>query len=458
MKFYNTLSQSKDEFTPLNKDEIKIYSCGPTVYDYFHIGNARPFIVFDTLRRFLEYKGNIVNFVQNFTDIDDKIINRAKDEGVDPIQISERFIKEYFNDASSLNIKKATHHPKVTENIKEIIDMIKTLIDKGYAYESQGDIYYSARKFLEYGKLSKKNIDDLESGARVDVNESKEDPLDFALWKKAKEGEVSWDSPWGKGRPGWHIECSVMSKKFLGDTIDIHGGGADLIFPHHENEIAQSEAANEKKFANFFMHNGYINIDGKKMSKSLGNFWTVRDILKHFSGNTIRFFVLSSHYRSPINFSEELLESANKSLERIHECLSNLSKINNPSGKAFEDELSKMKDEFLIALEDDLNTAKAISTIFTFVTFLNKNMDDLNTNFAQSSKDLIIELLDVLGIVIDLQEQVELSDEVKQILAERKTARENKDFAKSDELRDKLKSMGIIVKDGKEGQSISYDK
>lgn len=458
MKFYNTLSQSKDEFTPLNKDEIKIYSCGPTVYDYFHIGNARPFIVFDTLRRFLEYKGNIVNFVQNFTDIDDKIINRAKDEGVDPIQISERFIKEYFNDASSLNIKKATHHPKVTENIKEIIDMIKTLIDKGYAYESQGDIYYSARKFLEYGKLSKKNIDDLESGARVDVNESKEDPLDFALWKKAKEGEVSWDSPWGKGRPGWHIECSVMSKKFLGDTIDIHGGGADLIFPHHENEIAQSEAANEKKFANFFMHNGYINIDGKKMSKSLGNFWTVRDILKHFSGNTIRFFVLSSHYRSPINFSEELLESANKSLERIHECLSNLSKINNPSGKAFEDELSNMKDEFLIALEDDLNTAKAISTIFTFVTFLNKNMDDLNTNFAQSSKDLIIELLDVLGIVIDLQEQVELSDEVKQILAERKTARENKDFAKSDELRDKLKSMGIIVKDGKEGQSISYDK
>jgi cysteinyl-tRNA synthetase len=319
MKIYNTLSRKKEKLVPADAGEIKLYSCGPTVYDYFHIGNARPFIVFDTLRRYLEYRGNKVNFVQNFTDVDDKIIRKANAEGVSPSDVSERYIDEYFKDAAALHIKPATAHPKVTENIPEIIEMVSTLIDKGFAYEMDGDVYFSARKFPGYGKLSKKNIDELESGARVDIDERKKDPLDFALWKKAKEGEPSWDSPWGKGRPGWHIECSVMSRKYLGDTIDIHGGGQDLIFPHHENEIAQSEAATGKPFSLNFMHNGYININDKKMSKSLGNFKTVRDILQKFDGETLRFFILSAHYRSPINFTDKILAQAQSGLRRLRD-------------------------------------------------------------------------------------------------------------------------------------------
>ncbi|MDR2458465.1 MAG: cysteine--tRNA ligase [Clostridiales Family XIII bacterium] len=443
MRIYNTLTRKKEELKPLERNEYNIYSCGPTVYDYFHIGNARPFIVFDTLRRYLEYRGNRVNFVQNFTDIDDKIIRRADEENKDAVEISEKFIREYFADADKLGIKRATYYPKVTETIPEIIEMIKTLIDKGYAYENSGDIYYSTRKFLEYGKLSKKNIDELEAGARVDVNENKKDPLDFVLWKKAKTNEPSWDSPWGKGRPGWHIECSVMSKKYLGDTIDIHGGGADLIFPHHENEIAQSEAANGKPFSRYFMHNGYINIDGKKMSKSLGNFWTVRDILKKYDGDVLRFFMLMAQYRSPINFSEKLILSAKAGLKKIEDFYKNL-KTYTPN-KDTEDDckniLDEYKDKFIEAMDDDLNTAKAIGVIFSFISKCKSRIASniISETDKKSIMNLFNDWLKVLGLFenkkIENDNELDVPRKIEKILLERKAARERKDYKKSYELR-----------------------
>lgn len=324
MKIYNTLTRQKQEFVPINKGEVKMYSCGPTVYDYFHIGNARPFIVFDTMRRYLEYQGYKVTFVQNFTDIDDKMIKRANEEGITVKELGERFIAEYFKDAQAIGIHKATIHPKATENIDAIINVVKKLVDNGYAYDVDGNVYFSTKKFNEYGKLSKQPLEDLEAGARIDVNEHKKDVMDFALWKKQKEGEPAWESPWGMGRPGWHIECSAMVNKYLGETIDIHSGGQDLIFPHHENEIAQSECANGKPFANYWMHNGYININNRKMSKSLGNFFTVRDILKQYDGEVVRFFMLSAHYRNPINFDNELMEQAKSAVERVYTCIDNL--------------------------------------------------------------------------------------------------------------------------------------
>ena len=379
MKIYNTLTRKKEEFVPIDKDEIKIYVCGPTVYNYFHIGNARPFVVFDTLRKYLEYRGNNVKFVQNFTDVDDKIINKAREEGVTAGEISETYIKEYYQDAAALNVKKATVHPKVTENMDEIISFVKDLIDLGYAYEVEGDVYYSTRAFKDYGKLSGQNIEDLEAGARIEIGEKKRDPLDFALWKARKtDDEIAWESPWGMGRPGWHIECSTMSKRYLGDTIDIHAGGQDLTFPHHENEVAQSEAHSGKQFANYWMHNGYITIDNEKMSKSKGNFFTVRDILKSYGGEVIRFFLLSGHYRNPINFSDSLMEQAKNGLSRMENAKSNLKHlISTCSGSITEDEKTqlagydKYRQEFIAAMDDDLNTADAISAVFELITAIN---------------------------------------------------------------------------------------
>ena len=372
MRIYNTLTGKKEEFVPIDPDEIKIYVCGPTVYNYFHLGNARPFVVFDTLRRYLEYKGYKVKFVQNFTDVDDKIINKAREEGVSASDISEKYIREYYKDAEKLNVKKATVHPKVTENIKEITDFISTLIDKGYAYDVNGDVYYSTRKFKGYGKLSGQNIEDLEAGARIQVGDLKRDPMDFALWKaKKSEDEIAWESPWGQGRPGWHIECSVMSNKYLGDTIDIHAGGQDLEFPHHENEIAQTEAYTGKKFANYWMHNGFITINKEKMAKSRGNFFMVRDILDEYDGEVVRYFLLSGHYRNPIDFSKELMEQAKNSLARIRNTKINLEHfIENAKGSMNEEERKQLekqavyKEKFKESMEDDLNTADAISAIF----------------------------------------------------------------------------------------------
>ena len=365
MKVFNTLTHRKEEFVPLREDEIKIYVCGPTVYNYFHIGNARPFVIFDTFRRYLEYRGKKVNFVQNFTDVDDKILARAREEGVSSYEIGEKYIEEYFKDAGALGVRKATHHPRVTENIDEIIAFVKVLIDNGYAYEQEGDVYYDTEAFDEYGKLSGQNLGELKTGARVDVDERKKNPLDFALWKRAKEGEdLGWDSPWGLGRPGWHIECSTMAKKFLGDTIDIHAGGQDLIFPHHENEIAQSEAANGAVFANYWMHNGYITIEDKKMSKSEGNFFTVRDILKEYDGEAIRYFLLAGHYRSPIDFSRELMEQSKNALARMHNAKETLDHLEEKSELPFTDEeraaldsLGAYREKFIQAMDDDMNTA-----------------------------------------------------------------------------------------------------
>ncbi len=467
MKVYNTLKRAKEEFVPSEEGVVKMYSCGPTVYNYFHIGNARPFIIFDTLRRYLEYSGYKVKFVQNFTDIDDKMINKANELNITVKELADRYIGEYFTDAKGLGIKEATVHPRATENIDAIIDIVKTLIDKGYAYNVDGDVYYSTKKFKEYGKLSHQPLEDLESGARIDINEDKNDPMDFALWKKQKEGEPAWESPWGMGRPGWHIECSAMANKYLGKTIDIHSGGQDLIFPHHENEIAQSEAANSCTFSNYWMHNGYINIDNKKMSKSLGNFFTVRDVAKDFDYEVIRFFMLSAHYRSPINFSKELMESAKAGLERVYNCLDNLEFLTenakdkplSENEKDFIKKLDVLKKKYTDAMDGDLNTADAISVIFEIVSEVNKNI----TAESDSSKEaidyaygMIKELGGVLGL-FEKEKKDGLSDETEKILAERKLARENKDWAKSDELRDKLKSMGYTVKDTPQGQQITKD-
>lgn len=457
LKIYNTLTRQKQEFVPVKAGEVSMYSCGPTVYDYFHIGNARPFIIFDCMRRYLEYSGYKVKFVQNFTDIDDKMINRANSEGITVKELGERFIAEYFKDAKSLGITEATYHPKATENIDAIIDIVKKLEDDGYAYAVNGNVYFSTKKFREYGKLSKQPIEDLESGARIDVNDEKKDPLDFALWKAQKPGEPAWESPWGMGRPGWHIECSAMANKYLGETIDIHSGGQDLIFPHHENEIAQSEAANGKPFANYWMHNGYINIDNRKMSKSLGNFFTVRDISEKYDYEVIRFFMLSAHYRNPINFSDKLMEQAKASVERIYNCIENLEFLIhngedrplNENEKAFSQKLDELKQKFKDAMDDDLNTADAISTVFDIAYASNTALSNTEANaveVVEKALGLIREIGSVLGIFVKNTEQ-NLDSVVEELIEKRNEARKNKDWAEADRIRDELKAMNIELKD-----------
>ena len=463
MKIFNTLTRQKDEFQPINEGKVGIYVCGPTVYDYIHIGNARPMIVFDTLRRYFEYKGYKVNYVSNFTDVDDKIIRRANEEGVDASVISERYIEECKKDMASLNVKEATTHPKATEEIPDMIAMVETLIEKGYAYEVNGTVYFRTRRFSDYGKLSKKNLDDLRAGNRellVSGEDEKEDPLDFVLWKPKKEGEPSWPSPWGDGRPGWHLECSVMSKKYIGDVIDIHAGGEDLIFPHHENEIAQSEAANDKEFSRYWMHNGFLRINNEKMSKSLGNFFTVREIGEKYDLQVIRFFMLSAHYRSPLNFSAELVESSKNGLDRIRTAASRVEEAIEKSidasmlaeETAMAEEIANYVKRYEDAMDDDLNTADAISVVFELVKFANTNVkvDASSKEFAQKVYDTLKQLLDILGINIK-EEEVLLDDEIEQLIAERQAARKEKNFARADEIRNLLTEKGIILEDTREG-------
>jgi len=470
MKIYNTLTRKKDEFIPIDKNEIKMYSCGPTVYDYFHLGNARPFIIFDTMRRYLEYIGYKVKFVQNFTDIDDKMINRANKEHITVAQLAERFINEYFKDAQALGIKKATVHPRATENIDAIIEFIKKLEEKGFAYNVNGDVYFSTKKFKEYGKLSKQSLEDLSTGASQRLSDSnqeqKKDAMDFALWKAQKPNEPAWESPWGMGRPGWHIECSAMACKYLGETIDIHSGGQDLIFPHHENEIAQSEAANGKPFANYWMHNGYINIDNQKMSKSLGNFFTVRDIAKKYDYEVIRYFMLSSHYRNPINFSDELMKQAQTSLSRVYTCLDNLEfilkneELENEINEEFEKKIADTREKFTAAMDDDLNTAGAVGAVFGLVK-------EANTEFVGGGKksrpsientiSAIHDFGDVLGI-FNKKNEDSIDSEVEKLIKQRTEARKAKDWAKADEIRDKLKAMNVILEDTPNGVKWSIAK
>ena len=462
MKIYNTMTKSKEEFVPIHENKVGIYVCGPTVYDYIHIGNARPMIVFDTLRRYLMYKGYDVNYVSNFTDVDDKIIKRAIEEGVTSSEISERYIEEVKKDMKDLNVMEATTHPKATEEIPDMIEMIETLIEKGHAYEVNGTVYFRTRSFPGYGKLSKKNIDDLEAGHRdikVAGQDEKEDFLDFVLWKPKKEGEPSWPSPWGEGRPGWHLECSVMSKKYIGDIIDIHAGGEDLVFPHHENEIAQSEAANDVEFARYWMHNAFLKIDGEKMSKSLGNFFTIRDIGKKYPLQVIRFFMLSAHYRSPLNFSDTLVESSKASLERILNAMSRLE----DAMKSAEDKeptaeekeiLSQMKDyvtKYEKAMEDDLNTADAISVIFEMVKVANSNISSSNAKaVVEEVYETIGKLCDILGIITKVEAEI-LDQDIEALIEERQAARKAKNFARADEIRDTLAEQGIILEDTREG-------
>ncbi len=466
MKIFNTLNRKKEEFVPVEPGVVRMYSCGPTVYNYFHIGNARPFIIFDTLRRYLEYSGYKVYFVQNFTDIDDKMINKANEMGITVKELADTYIDEYFKDADGLGIKRATWHPRATDNIDAIIDIVKTLEEKGYAYNVDGDVYFAAKKFDEYGKLSHQPLEDLESGARIDINEAKNDPMDFALWKKQKPGEPAWESPWGMGRPGWHIECSAMATKFLAKTIDIHSGGQDLIFPHHENEIAQSECAHGVTFSNYWMHNGYINIDNRKMSKSLGNFFTVREVAAEFDYEVIRFFMLSAHYRSPINFSKVLMESAKSSLDRIYNCLSDMKfAAENAENRteltdaeaAYKKTLEDLKAKYIAAMDDDLNTADAISVIFEIVSEANKAIT-ADSGFSKEiitfTIDTIRELGGVLGLLAEKDDDG-LSDEIQALIDERAEARASKNWAKSDEIRDRLREMGIIVKDTPQGQQIT---
>ncbi|SCI51486.1 Cysteine--tRNA ligase [uncultured Eubacterium sp.] len=461
MKIYNTLTRQKEEFVPVHPGKVGMYVCGPTVYNYIHIGNARPMIIFDTVRRYFEYKGYEVNYVSNFTDVDDKIIKKANEEGVTATEIAERYIKECKQDMEALNIKPATHQPRATEEIGGMIKMIQTLIEKGHAYEVDGTVYFKTRSFKDYGKLSKKNIDDLEAGHReikVTGEEGKKDPLDFVLWKPKKEGEIAWDSPWGEGRPGWHIECSEMSKKYIGDTIDIHAGGEDLIFPHHENEIAQSEACNEEKFANYWMHNGFLNINNKKMSKSAGNFFTVREIGEKYPLQVIRFFMLSAHYRTPLNFSDTLVESAKTGLDRI------LTAIDLCREMAAKEETGTLSDaekehfanvealvkKFEDAMEDDFNTADAVSAIFEIVRESNSTVKDFSADYAKKVLKVLEDLCGVLGIETRKEEEI-LDEEIEKLIEERQAARKNKDFARADEIRDQLLEQGIVLKDTREG-------
>lgn len=458
MKIFNTMTRRKEEFVPLDKNEVKIYACGPTVYNYIHIGNARPLCVFDVLRRYLEYRGYNVRFVQNFTDVDDKIIKRANEEGISFEEVSKKYIKEFWTDAHGLNFKDATVHPKATENIDEIIDIIKTLEEKGYAYAVDGDVYYRTLKFKDYGKLSHQPIEDLQSGARIAIGEKKENPLDFALWKAAKEGEPYWDSPWGKGRPGWHIECSAMNKRYLGDSIDIHCGGKDLVFPHHENEIAQSEAANDAPFAKYWMHNGYINVDNVKMSKSLGNFKTVREIANVYGYEVIRYFLISSHYRSPINYSIDIIEQCQSALDRLYTCRESLDfAIKNAKSDISDDEkilnlIALAKDEFIKAMDDDLNTADGIAAVFDLVSTINTEIinKEVSLNVCKKAAEMFDELTGVLGLVYNRKSN-EIDDDIEKLIEQRQTARANKDWATADKIRDELKAKGIILKDTPQG-------
>ena len=463
MKIFNTLTRRKEEFVPLEEGKVKMYVCGPTVYNLIHIGNARPMIIFDTVRRYMEYKGYEVNYVSNFTDVDDKIIKKAIEEGVSAEEISTRYIKECKKDMADMNVKPATTSPQATQEIQGMIDMIQTLIDKGYAYPAaDGTVYFRVKKFKEYGKLSHKNLDDLQSGFRslkVSGEDQKEDQLDFVLWKPKKEGEPSWPSPWCDGRPGWHIECSVMSKKYLGEEIDIHAGGEDLIFPHHENEIAQSECCNGKIFARYWMHNGFLNIDNRKMSKSLGNFRTVRQIGEQYDLQVLRFFMLNAHYRSPLNFSADLMEAAKNSLERILEAAGKLSdrKDNGAAENITEEELALLKEaegfvtKFEAAMDDDFNTADALAAIFELVKFANTNVDENSSReFAGGLYEELFKLSDVLGLKIEKKEEI-LDKEIEDLIQERQAARKAKDFQRADEIRDELLKKGIILKDTREG-------
>ena len=460
MQIYNTMTRKKEELVPLVPGQISMYACGPTVYNYFHIGNARPFIVFDTLRRYLEYRGYSVKFVQNFTDIDDKMIRRANEEGTSVKELGERFIKEYYTDADALGVRRASVNPRATEHIGEIISLVRTLIEKGNAYATpEGDVYFSVRSFPGYGKLSGQNIDDLENGARVEPGEAKRDPLDFALWKAEKPGEPSWDSPWGKGRPGWHIECSAMSMAILGQTFDIHAGGQDLIFPHHENEIAQSEAATGKPFARYWMHNGYINVDNQKMSKSLGNFFTVRDIAKEFDLEAVRMFMLSVQYRNPVNFSHELIQQAQSALERLRTARERLeeapvSPAETPEDAAFLAALEEFKARFCEAMDDDLNTADALGVLFEFARAANTFVTEPRGKAAIArAKALFDELTGVLGLLVHKKEE-EFPAEALSLLEQRQQARKTKDFARADAIRDELKNLGFAVEDTANGPKL----
>lgn len=461
MKIYNTMTRKKEEFIPLEEGKVKMYVCGPTVYNFIHLGNARPFTVFDTLRRYFEYRGYEVTYIQNFTDVDDKIIKRSHEEGISPEEVAEKYIKEYFIDCDGLGIKRATVHPQVTDNIENIIVFVQDLIDKGYAYEAGGDVLFRTRKFKEYGKLSHQNIEELELGARIDVDDKKEDPLDFVLWKAKKEGEPGWQSPWGEGRPGWHIECSVMSNRYLGNTIDIHAGGQDLQFPHHENEIAQSECRNGHTFARYWMHNGYINVDGEKMSKSLGNFFTVRDISKKYDLGLVRFFLLATQYRNPVNFSDTVLEQAKAGLERLTNARDNAEFIlGNLVDSSLRDEekdlaagLDKYRERFIEAMDDDLNTADAISVIFELAKFMNTNISDQSSKeFVQLNLDIFNELTGVLNIANKaVEEDDSLSQKVEDLIAKRAQAKKEKNFALADQIRDELTAMGIAIEDTRQG-------
>ena len=459
MKVYNTLTRKKEELVPITPGEIKMYACGPTVYNYIHIGNARPLCIFDILRRYLEYRGYNVKFVQNFTDIDDKIIRRANEEHVDFSEISERYIKEFWTDAEGLNVRHATVHPKATENIDNIIHIISTLIEKGYAYEAQGDVYFSTEKFKDYGKLSHQPLEELEAGARIMVGEVKREPMDFAVWKAAKPGEPAWDSPWGKGRPGWHIECSAMNWRYLGDTIDIHCGGQDLIFPHHENEIAQSECFTGKPFAHYWMHNGYINVDNVKMSKSLGNFFTVRDVAEKYGYEPIRYLLISAQYRSPINYSTDIIEQCIAALNRLYTCrdsldfeLKNAADAQHDGDAAVIEGFGKYREQFITAMDDDLNTADAIASIFELVRDINSNVIGKAPSKALCEGAIAIfdELTGVLGLVYNRKTET-LDSNVESLIAARTEARKNKNWAEADRIRDELKAMGIVLEDTAQG-------
>lgn len=459
MKVYNTLTRKKEELVPITPGEIKMYACGPTVYNYIHIGNARPLCIFDILRRYLEYRGYKVTFVQNFTDIDDKIIRRANEEHVDFSEISERYIKEFWTDADGLNVRHATVNPKATENIDAIIHIISTLIEKGYAYEAQGDVYFSTEKFKDYGKLSHQPLEDLEAGARIMVGEVKREPMDFAVWKAAKPGEPAWNSPWGKGRPGWHIECSAMNWRYLGDTIDIHCGGQDLIFPHHENEIAQSECFTGKPFAHYWMHNGYINVDNVKMSKSLGNFFTVRDVAEKYGYEPIRYLLISAQYRSPINYSTDIIEQCISALNRLYTCrdsldfeLKNASDAEHDGDRAIIDGFGKYREQFIDAMDDDLNTADAIASIFELVRDINTNVVGKTPSKAlvEGAISVFDELTSVLGLVYNRKTET-LDSDIEALIEARTNARKEKNWTEADRIRDQLKEMGIVLEDTAQG-------
>ena len=457
VRIYNSITRKKEEFVPLKEGQVSMYVCGPTVYNYIHIGNARPAIAFDTVRRYLEYKGYDVKYVSNFTDVDDKLIKAAQELNQTVPEVADRFIDAFFEDTGALNVKKATVHPRVMDHMPDIVDFIKVLIDKGHAYESNGDVYFKTRSFDDYGKLSHQSIDDLKVGARIETGDLKKDPLDFALWKKAKDGEINWDSPWGQGRPGWHIECSVMARQHLGDTIDIHAGGQDLSFPHHENEIAQSECMTDKTFANYWMHNGYINIDNTKMSKSLGNFILVHDIIKEIEPNVLRYFMISVHYRSPINYNRELVEAARSSLERIQDAYH---QAKERLAKAVKDEIDEkvvtsIDDNvklFEAHMDDDFNTANAITAWHELTGNLNKYLRQPSTSSVVLQKfiDVFDSYSDILGVTLNRQE-VLLDEEIEKLIEEREAARKNKDFTRADEIRDHLKDEGIVLEDTKDG-------